>query len=730
MAWDKVSSGQQIKQTPIHRAGFINDTIDVVNDYKAGKRPPHGPDTHGVDTNEVQVRNKTCGDRLRGEVVQLGAPLVGSPPDHPYHPWFEGRTVAAPADKRWAILRLPLKECEIGPALIAGRALAWVMVTSLAHTHAIPVIGSPTLTSATSGNIEILSPPASTGLQEIWVRLAVPADASTATTTTTTPEPSPLAGNPCKWTWDETGNKWTLEDDADCPSATTTTTTTEEPCACSTTTTSPDPSGTTTTTTTPEPEFTCQYPTFCGDEDGQCTYTTCVRIDGEEPSPPECTTSTTTTTQDPETTTTPDPETTTTTFDCNSTTTTDPMAGCNSSCMWVGDPVSGTWALVSGCGSSLDCAGRNVCGGCAYPSGAVDICSSVTTDCVPLSPPVQPGPPPPCGGGHSYICGIDNAWHYVGGTCNGGGGCKGCPNCYGIYPWYTPNCGAGPAPSGSCMCGASTFVPCRSGPCSPCSSESPGYDPCATTTTEDPGSTTTTTTTADPCGTGCKWQAAGGYWTNEEDNCLGDCHCSYPGFAPHDDCEVARTPCIDLPPPPTTTTTTSQPTTTESPTTTTTPGPTTTTTTTSTTTTTTTPEPYYCCGEIGGDCFGTVSCVQGGPCEFGEPGRPNCGGGYPTLEECEAACASVTTTTTTTCDPEADCDSMQCIMICPFVVDPKWGAPLWAFGPPCVCEPTPEQTAMIGEPCGPAGSAMGVNACNPCPGSTEPCGTTTTTPAP
>jgi hypothetical protein len=31
MAWDKVTSGQQIKQTPIHRAGFINDTIDVVN---------------------------------------------------------------------------------------------------------------------------------------------------------------------------------------------------------------------------------------------------------------------------------------------------------------------------------------------------------------------------------------------------------------------------------------------------------------------------------------------------------------------------------------------------------------------------------------------------------------------------------------------------------------------------------------------------------------------------
>src|SRR5690606_17028370 len=128
-----------------------------------------------------------------------------------------------------------------------------------------------------------------TGLQEIWVRLAVPAAQSSSTTTTTTPEPSPLAGNPCKRTWDETGNKWTLEDDADCPSATTTTTTTDEPCTCSTTTTTPDPSATTTTTTTPDPEFTCQYPTFCGDEDGQCTYTTCVRIDGEEPSPPECT---------------------------------------------------------------------------------------------------------------------------------------------------------------------------------------------------------------------------------------------------------------------------------------------------------------------------------------------------------------------------------------------------------------------------------------------------------
>jgi hypothetical protein len=461
---------------------------------------------------------------------------------------------------------------------------------------------------------------------------AAPRGSTSTTTTTFVPDAGPLPGVPCKWL--ANGDlQWELDSGSPCLSATTTTT--SDPCRCPTTTTTPAPGGPSTTTTTPAPEYDCAYPTFCPTEAGQCTFTACAKIGEESPPPVECTTTAAPTTT---TTTTLDPETTTTTFDCNSTTTPDPGA-CNDTCVWVGDPVSGQPVLVSGCGSVTNCAGQNICGSCPPPAGPLAACDSTTTDCVAPGPPTQPGPPPACGGGHSYICGIDNQWHYVGGSCSGYGSCQGCADCLGIFGWNTSDCVAGQAPTGPCQCGASTTVGCRPAPCTGCSPSSPGYEPCAGTTVMP-----TTTTTPDACGTNCLWEKSGGAWTNTSNGCLGECNCNYPAYAPQpDDCpEVASTPCLMIEAPgttttpvPTTTTTTTLP-------------PTTTTTTLAPTTTTTTPNPFYCVSAPEDESCSSPSCLQLSEEELFSYNY--CGG--PFTGDCsESPICSPTSTTTTTPAP-------------------------------------------------------------------------------
>ena len=99
MAWDKVTSGQKLKQTPIHRAGFINDTIDVVNANKEGRlgRPPAAVESD-QSSNRVYVRNITGGDRAAGQTLQLGNHLLTSVSSD--HPWFEGKLFAGTIARR------------------------------------------------------------------------------------------------------------------------------------------------------------------------------------------------------------------------------------------------------------------------------------------------------------------------------------------------------------------------------------------------------------------------------------------------------------------------------------------------------------------------------------------------------------------------------------------------------------------------------------------------------
>ncbi len=171
----KVSPGTPVKSSPAMSAAWLNS----VSEYAAYFHSQiaggvAGPNDAAIEqpTDLVKVLNLTGADRLRGHVVQVGAYLLAE--IDPRYLWFEGNTVAAPANLRIAILRQAVKAGEIAPAQMAGVSTAIVNVTSTAHTHAEAEAGEHVLRSAPSGAIEILSPLEETGEQEVAVLLGEP----------------------------------------------------------------------------------------------------------------------------------------------------------------------------------------------------------------------------------------------------------------------------------------------------------------------------------------------------------------------------------------------------------------------------------------------------------------------------------------------------------------------------------------------------------------------------
>jgi hypothetical protein len=170
MAWEKVAAGQKLRQTPIHRGAYINDTIDVVNAHKEGRlQGPSGVPQGSQSRVQVEARNLTGGDLGRGQLVQLGAHLLTDVSEE--HPWFEGNTVADPVRGRFAILNRPIKAGEIGPAQIAGICLAYIFILDPAHKHAVPSDGATVLVSSKVGPVELLMPAPGLGLRHVWVKL-------------------------------------------------------------------------------------------------------------------------------------------------------------------------------------------------------------------------------------------------------------------------------------------------------------------------------------------------------------------------------------------------------------------------------------------------------------------------------------------------------------------------------------------------------------------------------
>ena len=472
---------------------------------------------------------------------------------------------------RYGITQEPIPNGEIGRCVIDGVTVARLFVVNECHWFAEVQEGSTDyLTTDGYGSAIILYKEC--GLGEKWgvVRISytdygkactVGGNSGTTlppwmTTTTTTPIPQPCSGR-CRYTWSAANKAWSLVTN-ECGlnpdyTTTTTTTTTGTPdpnaptpttkCCCCDPTTTLAPGSTTTsttgdpatsTTTTPPP-CNCVYPSFCGEVDGECTYTYCAT--GVYSNPPRCGRPTTTST----TSTSPDPATTTTTSRCNTTTTTGDPCGGGCRFKWTATSEDGWhWVkFVDTC--SWGCP-------CQYPSrSGTHPCDEEATICVrPPNTTLPPG---------TYGCQgwCDFWWAFEYGdwllnkkTCN-------------TDRWWEPCICVPPSEPGN-ICGSRVRLNCL--PVTTTSTTTP--DPCYTTIPPD-----WTTTTPKPCEGGCKWAWNGTSWSKTTDQCLMACPCPEPDTEGHDTCETTWTWCRPI----LTTTTTQQPPTTQQPTTTTTPIP-------------------------------------------------------------------------------------------------------------------------------------------------------------
>jgi hypothetical protein len=131
-----------------------------------------------ADRTAVKVRNDSGGNRVRGEVLEIGAILIDEL--DPLHLWFEGHT--PDLTRPFGILRDALASGQFGDGenlQVAGVCLAKVNVTDTDHDHAEPADGEHVLQSATAGPVRLLESPDATGEQTLAVLFtATPATAS------------------------------------------------------------------------------------------------------------------------------------------------------------------------------------------------------------------------------------------------------------------------------------------------------------------------------------------------------------------------------------------------------------------------------------------------------------------------------------------------------------------------------------------------------------------------
>ena len=227
--------------------------------------------------------------------------------------------------------------------------------------------------------------------------------------------------------------------------STTSSTTSSTTTAAATTTSGATTSeGTTTSSTTTTDACQCEWPTFCGKETGECTYTACSKLRNK---PPSCGGTTTSTSSTTSSTTSP-----TTTCDCSTSTTTPEPTGPTTT----GDPATSTTydpnnpppPPCEGCTFTRKGYGPvewdNQCGGvcsCPYSWGySIAPCSSISFPC--LKPTGTAGPPSP-----PRFCGGDCSWagtSLLASTCEGTSGCHCNPPEWSV----AANCGNSITPCG------------------------------------------------------------------------------------------------------------------------------------------------------------------------------------------------------------------------------------------------------------------------------------------
>jgi len=347
--------------------------------------------------NIIKIRNDSCGPRLKGEVLKIcGEALTQYTnenqylTDNPVNKILSGATTDG--KDCFAILTNDVNggydlegntKAGIMAASISGKCVAKINIVNRSHRHASLVPGSTSLVSSVNGPVEILWSEG-TGNQLCLVNIS---ECCVTAPTTTTPEDFSLCQNECKFTYtiDGLNEYWTLVTD-NCATSTTSTTTVEAP----TTTTPEDFCGCriiTEDTATTTVECRCAYPSFCGNANGDCTYTSCTN---GETQPINCSNTTTTST----------------TCDCATTSTADPGNPlAPNTCTYTYTEDGQTITLSNTCPEGCTCVG--------FPP--IDSCEVGAVGC--LCPPIDEDEPCSCGGYSKWFCGPDLLWRILENTC-------------------------------------------------------------------------------------------------------------------------------------------------------------------------------------------------------------------------------------------------------------------------------------------------------------------------
>lgn len=690
---DQVSPGQRIRGHI--KAEAWNDMLAAAADFKRRRLPSAQFDPDMFDQSPVvgQLFNETGADLPRGSIVATCD--VWHKPSADLDQFqneyiFCGRVPEIADRGRFFVVKEPIRNNEVGEIVMAGVAATQVNVSDETHLFAERVLGNVTnLQSASAGSARILWIESGIGLKWGYVRLGDGGESGANTTSTTTPapHPQPCAGK-CRYVWDQAQFVWVLDpEQSQCGTTTSTTTpapggsgggsfgassfaafsfaansfqsseitvtssTTAKPKVCCTTST--------TTSTTPAPIICqCNYPTFCGTDDGECTFTFCAQYPNNSPA---CQSTTSSTTPAPGSTTSsttgiPGSSTSTTTYNCNLCTSTTIGPCASPGCDWASVPVVAigcqftyAWQQVTN-----DCDGPG-CAGCPDPNEPpTGLCQTTHTACMPVVTTTTGRPAGP-------TCGGTCLWY-----CSGGGWSR-------VIPESCGECSATPEQFISmCYCDSPSDPPpnpCCGFTVTSCSFHVPNttlppptlceqFCGTSSTTPNPDTSTTSSTTTAAPgCVGNCKhkWSTATNTWTVIQQDCTSACPCLYPAIIGMADCEVTMTKCG-----PESTTTSTTP----GPTTSTTPGPT-------TSTTSTTPGPtQYVCMQVKSQNPGGFDCLNSGGrtgCNaldfatyptsgFDDTQFFQCGPSYSSIFACIADCVPGGTTTTpaptTTAAPE------------------------------------------------------------------------------
>ena len=317
----KVTPGQPVKI----QAETWNQVIDSARDHTRRVSSHGGPPT--VDTSGSQyvtIKNNSGGTVNRFGILAITSPIVdptGSVSEFQAKVNFVGEEPSDSATECIAILQEPLKDQQIGKAIIFGVAVVRVNMLDAAHRYATLTPGQPGyLTSTASANApaKIFWVESSTGEKWAYIELSQKAPCGTTSTTTTA---QPCSGY-CTWSWNNSTKVWTN---------------TGSSCL----------------------NCVCIPPAYCGSRDCEITRTWCSQSGG--PATPPCAGTTSTTT---------------------STTTATP-GDCAGSCRWRKHP-NGNWVRIEGdCQPASISGGQLSWCACASPdSSQGGDCEETHTPCV------------------------------------------------------------------------------------------------------------------------------------------------------------------------------------------------------------------------------------------------------------------------------------------------------------------------------------------------------------